>query len=290
MCEVSVVIPAFNRESTLHRAVSSVLVQTFQDFEIVVVDDASTDGTDRVANGFDDARVRILSHECNRGAAAARNTGIKAARGLYIAFLDSDDEWLPDKLSTQLARLQAASPDTAVSCTGVVIHLLDHGIKREQPLESSDDWLRRLALGCDMSPGSTLLARKEVFDEVGPLDETLSRFEDWDWLLRYAQVGRVCTIRETLAVVYNRRGRLGREYEKSARRFIVKHDALVGSLGKRERAQSFCDLWMQVCGTYAFEAMYLDAMRAAIYAARYRPVHVGRRLAGQLAQRIRGFR
>ena len=85
-----------------------------------------------------------------------------AARGAFVAFLDSDDQWLPRKLELQLAALKDAPSDKAVSCHGVHMHLLDHGIERDQPLGSSADWKLRLTLGCDLSPGATLLARREA--------------------------------------------------------------------------------------------------------------------------------
>src|SRR5215469_600238 len=111
---VSVVIPLFNRARTIERALASVQRQSFSDLEIVVVDDASSDGgADKIA-GLD-PRLRILRHPANRGAAAARNTGINAARGEYVAFLDSDDEWLPAKLTTQLGVLDRGKHDAAVA-------------------------------------------------------------------------------------------------------------------------------------------------------------------------------
>src|SRR3954471_13927034 len=95
---VSVVIPAHNRAATLGRAVESVLSQTRQDFEIAIVDDASTDGTVAAIAAMHDDRIRLIRHDRNRGACAARNTGIRAGSAPFVAFLDSDDEWLPHKL------------------------------------------------------------------------------------------------------------------------------------------------------------------------------------------------
>src|SRR5215510_16423618 len=98
---VSVIIPTFNRQ-TIGRALSSVLRQSRKDLEVIIVDDASTDNSlDQVCRS-DDRRIKIIAHRVNRGAAAARNTGIRAARGNYIAFLDSDDLWAPNKLERQL--------------------------------------------------------------------------------------------------------------------------------------------------------------------------------------------
>lgn len=98
---VSVVIPTYNRAHLVGRAIQSVLNQTYQDFEIIVVDDGSTDNTEEVVKSFNDPRIRYIRHDQNRGGSAARNTGIKMARGEYIAFQDSDDEWLPEKLESR---------------------------------------------------------------------------------------------------------------------------------------------------------------------------------------------
>ena len=285
MAEVSVVIPAFNRAGTVGRAIASVLRQTWKDFELIVVDDGSSDDTAGVALGIGDPRIRVEGHEANRGAAAARNTGILAARGDYVAFLDSDDEWAAQKLERQLAELRRRPEEGEVCCTGVLFHLLDQDVSRAQPLARSQDWLDRFARGCDVSPGTTLLARRDVFQRVGLLDEALPRFEDWDWMLRYAQHGGVVVVEDVLAVVHNRRGRLGAENERAARYFAAKHDALLRRLGPRTRRASLCDLWMQVCGTYAFQGRYGDALRAAAWAARYRPLHVAQRLASKVLAR-----
>ena len=104
--KVSVVIPVFNRPAAVRRAIESVLAQTCQDFEIIVVDDGSTDETPAVVAGLADPRMTLIQHEGNRGGSAARNTGLRAASAEYVAFLDSDDEWLPRKLERQLEVFQ----------------------------------------------------------------------------------------------------------------------------------------------------------------------------------------
>ncbi len=282
MAEVSVVIPAYNREALLRRAVESARAQTRPPVEVIVVDDGSADGTAALAESLG---ARVIRHGSNRGAAAARNTGIAAARGDLIAFLDSDDAWLPRKLAVQVPALLASGRE--VSCHGVRMHLLDHGIVRDQPLEGSADWFVRLALDCNLSPGTTQLATRRALGRVGPLDEALPRYEDWDWLLRFAAAGgEVLALPDPLAEVFNRRGRLGAQHELSARRFLAKHAGLHARLPPGLRRQAVCDAWLQVSGTYAFEGKRADALRVAAIAARHRPVHVAWRIARHFLGRV----
>src|SRR5262245_12992873 len=104
---VSVVLPAYNRAGSIGGAIPSVLRQTWADFELIVIDDGSEDGTLEAAAGIRDPRLRLIAGQSNRGAAAARNRGAAVARADWIAFQDSDDEWLPEKLEKQMARLAA---------------------------------------------------------------------------------------------------------------------------------------------------------------------------------------
>ena len=114
MQKVSIVIPTHNRAHLIRRAIGSVLNQIYQDFEIIIVDDASTDNTREVVESLNDQRIRYIRHENKRGAAAARNTGITSASGKYIAFQDSDDKWLPEKLGRQVEILESSPSEVGV--------------------------------------------------------------------------------------------------------------------------------------------------------------------------------
>ena len=115
---VSVIIPTYNRGHLINRAINTVLVQTFQDFEVIVVDDGSTDNTIEVVNRLSDDRVSLLKINENRGASFARNRGIELAAGRYIAFQDSDDEWKKDKLKKQIQVFNNAAPEVGLVYTG----------------------------------------------------------------------------------------------------------------------------------------------------------------------------
>jgi glycosyltransferase involved in cell wall biosynthesis len=186
MRTVSVVIPAYNQGHYLGDAIASALGQTHDDLDIVVVDDGSTDHTREVAAGFTDPRVRYV-HQQNRGLAAARNTGIREARGAYLTFLDSDDLFLPDKISALLGAMDARPELGFVAGQAVLID--EHGRRlgetfEQGPPAEATDWL----LGNPLHVGSVLL-RREWQSRIGFFDEALRSYEDWDLWLRLARAG-----------------------------------------------------------------------------------------------------
>jgi glycosyltransferase involved in cell wall biosynthesis len=199
---VSVVLPVFNRASTISGAIAGVVAQTLTDWELVVVDDGSTDNLEAAVASAADPRLRLLRHEGNRGAAAARNTGIKAARAPLIAFIDSDDEWLPTKLARQIDAIERGPPSLGALCTAFRLRRTRTGYAEDRYPRARGTWAATLLDGCFVSPGSTLLARRECFETVGLLDEGLGRFEDWDWLLRLVERYAFDCLQEVLAVIH----------------------------------------------------------------------------------------
>ena len=181
---VSVVIPTRNRASLLSRAIASVQRQTYRDLEIIVVDDASDNEISELVASFDDPRIRSFRHELNRGASAARNTGIEHALGEYIAFLDDDDEWLPTKLAKQVRLIQEAPPEV-----GLVYCWMDHFDPQGRLVYKTHPTLRGYVFGQVLDRPRlggcpTLLVRRRVFDSVGGFDEDLPRGNDGDFLRR----------------------------------------------------------------------------------------------------------
>lgn len=180
---VSVVIPAHNREGTIEYCLQSVIHQTLPPHEILVVDDCSTDGTVAAAEKVGNPLVRIVRLPRNSGAQAARNAGIKAATGDWIAFQDSDDEWLPNKLELQLRCALAAGCQVVIS-DGLVLK----GNKTTPYLvnEFAGDCYKRLLTG----PGPMfqgLLAKRTCFEAAGYLDEHVPAFQEWDTCLLLAR-------------------------------------------------------------------------------------------------------
>lgn len=201
---VSVVITAFNRAGTIARAIDSVMAQTVDDFEIIVVDDASTDETAMVVEGLRNPKVRLIRNAVNKGIGGAKNVGVGAARGEYIAFLDSDDEWLPNKLQRQLAEFAADPAGPPLSFHAFWVHRMDTGKVVLRRPRKYGTWLRSILLGETFSLGSTLLARRELFDDVGLFDEGLARLQDRDWTIRYLdRYEEFRYLPEPLARIYN---------------------------------------------------------------------------------------
>ncbi|MDE0576642.1 MAG: glycosyltransferase [Opitutales bacterium] len=178
---VSVVIPTYERIATLSRAVDSVMAQTFSGFELIVVDDGSTDATDEMILR-DYPAVRLHRQE-NTGVSSARNAGVALASGEWIAFLDSDDAWLPEKLERQLSHL-AQEPELRLSHTDEI--WIRNGRRVNQPKEyakSGGSIYRQCLPLCCICPSSALI-RRDLFDEIGGFDETFPVCEDYDLWLR----------------------------------------------------------------------------------------------------------
>lgn len=201
--DISIVMPVYNGAAVIGRALKTVFAQTFTAYEVIVVDDGSPDGLETALQPFRSPGLRLLRQPRNRGAAAARNAGIQAARADYIAFLDCDDEWLPAKLARQYEALRACLPEVMASITGFYL-VRDRLERREvRPLLPEADWYWRLLGGCNLNVGSGLMVRKRVYDEVGYYAEDMRRLEDWDWLLRYAAKATIATVEEPLAVYHS---------------------------------------------------------------------------------------
>jgi len=199
---VSVVIPTKDRRAFVPEAVRSVLAQSVAELELVVVDDGSADGTaEFLAGSFRDPRLRIVRQE-NLGVSAARNRGVRETCGPWLAFLDSDDLWVPDKLERQLAAMRP--PEAAGACyTEEVWHRRGRWANPRKVHAKYDGWIfpRCLPL-CIISPSSVLL-RRTVFDELGGFDESLPACEDYDLWLRLTARHPVRLLAERLIVKRN---------------------------------------------------------------------------------------
>ncbi|RJP75611.1 MAG: glycosyltransferase family 2 protein [Desulfobacteraceae bacterium] len=202
---VSVVIPTHNRSELLKRAVQSVLSQTWQDFEIIVVSDGSIDNTQETVASFQDDRIRFLHHPVSKGASAARNTGMKAAKSQYIAFLDDDDEWTPDKLELQMPVIINSEPRVGLVYAWMEYFDKDKSIGIHAPLRRGyvlPDMLDKQAIGgCP-----TVIIKKEVLNVVGGFDEELMRGNDGDFFRRVSKYFEVDYVPLVLARIHVNHG------------------------------------------------------------------------------------
>jgi glycosyltransferase involved in cell wall biosynthesis len=193
------VIPTCGRAGPTRRAIESVLAQTLPALEILVVEDGSSDPDLPTAFGEDADRIRVLAHPMRLGAAAARNTGIEAARCDWIAFLDSDDRWFPQKLARQFAQLEADGwPDNPLCCCNILVRAPGRKARphnRTRPRSPLSEWL---LIGGNTAQTSGLMLRAELARELR-FDPALTRHQDWDFLLRAAAAGaRISYVQEPL--------------------------------------------------------------------------------------------
>lgn len=185
MPKVSVIVPAYNQAHFLGTAIESVLSQTMPDFELIIVNDGSTDPTEQVALAYDDQRIRYI-HQLNRGLSGARNTGMRHATGEYITYLDSDDAFLPEKLAV----LSKAMEDPAVGfAAGQALPIDEHGKRIGKIFDKGlPTPIEHMLLGNPLHVGSVLL-RRTWQERAGFFDENLRSYEDWDMWLRLIRLG-----------------------------------------------------------------------------------------------------
>lgn len=226
---VSVVVPTYNRCEQLPRAIDSILKQTAQDLEVIVVDDGSSDDTPAVAKRFTDPRVRYLRRE-NGGVCAARNTGIAAARGDWLAFLDDDDEWLPEKLSLQLAAAERAGTDVGLVGCVLLRRFEDLVSTVRWPADASGEVQAEPLLNSVCAFMQTALIRSSALNDVGHFDEAIGVCEDYELAIRLQQRWRLITLSEPLVVSYESLTGLANNTRKrrdSLRVILQRHSALL---------------------------------------------------------------
>lgn len=193
---ISVIIPSYNREKTIGRTIDSVLNQTFKDIEVIIVDDCSIDNTTAIVSAYNDSRIHYIKHEQNRGACAARNTGVKYAKGEYIAFQDSDDEWMPDKLEKQMDCLEKDKAEICISrflSRDVDSHREEVHPFGEVRLDE-EHFLERSYISTQVLFGYKYCFLDEKFDE------SLPRLQDWELSLRLIRKYRITFCDSILAI------------------------------------------------------------------------------------------
>lgn len=266
MSEVSVVIPTYNSAHYLAAAMDSVIAQTFRDFEVLVIDDGSDDETEMVMRRYG-APVRFFRQR-NSGVAVARNRGIEESRGRYVAFLDADDTWLPEKLEQQLKSLKKAPG--AEACYSARI-LVDDALRPLKLLRSE----RRggtledlLCLGNVVGSPTAVVASRGLLRETGGFDPEMSQCADWDMWVRLAALTEFVNVNEPLATYRQHGANMSLNVpllERDSLRVLEKGFAMPGlsdSLRAQRRA-AFARNYMVLAGSYLHARSYYDFVRCA---------------------------
>lgn len=227
--KVSVIIPIYNHAHRVGSAIQSVIAQTYQSYEIIVVNDGSTDHLQAVLQTFNG--IKLINHGRNLGRAAARNTGVLAASGEYIAFLDADDQWMSTKLEIQISFLEE-NRDVAICLAGYEM-LMPNGQHQMMPFLREQEWERYLLKYIGLSDGSVPVIRRHCFENVGLQDSELLLHENWDWLLRAVNHScKIGYINERLSLKSKNQKRPPAVTREAAiRYFVTKHADLFSQYG-----------------------------------------------------------
>lgn len=200
---VSVIVPTYNRAGLIGRALKSVLSQGYSDFEVIVVDDASTDNTAEVVRAIGDPRIRYVLEAKNGGPNAARNRGMQQARGRYFAFLDSDDEWLPRKLEKQMERFKQLPDSVGAVYTGIETISDDGSVHHFLPRLRGNIHAKLLARNELHGASQSIVIRSDVARKAGDFDVSYPAIGDYDYWLRIAALCEIDAVPEILARYHN---------------------------------------------------------------------------------------
>lgn len=204
---ISVIIPTFNRSKFLSMAVNSVLRQSIQDFEIIIVDDCSQDDTSEIVDSIKNKKIKYIRHTANKGESGSRNTGISHSDSEYIAFLDDDDEWYVNKLERQISVIRDNPGDFGAVYTGFFYRdiVTGNSIGQFAPREHGYIFNELLCSNCVPGGGSTILLKRECFEEAGLFDPEFKTCADWDMWIRISRNYKFAYVKEPL-IYYNQHG------------------------------------------------------------------------------------
>ena len=272
--KVSVILPTYDRPEYLRKAVDSVGSQTYENVELVVVDDHSPTPAAETLDEVDGVEIRIVRHEENRGANEARNTGIDAADGRYIAFLDDDDTWHPKKLERQVRTFDTTDSDVGVVYTGTRYEYGSYN--RIEKASLSGQVTKALLRGGSFGQFSTLLVDAAVIEESGALDTRFPSWQDREWLLRLSTccafdcVEAPLTVRRRMSDEESITDNFEEKRDVSYPLFLSKHRSLASEYGE-ERA--FVASLSSILGECALKnGYYADARKYLLKSLYYGPL------------------
>jgi glycosyltransferase involved in cell wall biosynthesis len=260
MVKVSVVIPTYNREE-VRRAVGSALKQSVQNIEVIVVDDHSSKPASNHLSNIEDERLEVMRHEVNKGGSAARNTGIDRASGEYIAFLDDDDEWKKEKLEKQLEKLKD-SADGYIGCYSKVIY---NSERKKEVVGSNiegDFTENLLKTEVEGNFGSTLIVETEIVKQIGGFDEDFERHQDWEFVLRLLEKGKIGVIEEPLAITHSSEGFFSPETtERAKKKLFQEFEEKFNEMSSQDRREAKANHYIGLSAGFAHE----EKIQKAIY-------------------------
>ena len=251
---ISIIIPTYNGSKNIHRAITSILNQTYPNIEIIVVDDTSKDNTVEVVEQIKDSRIKLLKHKENKNGAAARNTGIKESKGEYIAFLDDDDEWLPEKLMKQMRYLNAKdSKEWKAALTGR--STIINGKKKNGLFDREGDlritiYMMQRPLGM----GSSLLISKDAVNEIGFFNEKYYRNQDVEYVLRYLRKYKLAVLPDHLVLGFGASGIPSGDKLVEVKNILLKDfEEDINGFGTKQAKKIYARHWLQVSKHYALD-------------------------------------
>jgi glycosyltransferase involved in cell wall biosynthesis len=277
MIECTVVIPTHNRPEKLSKAVESVIGQSYTNWELIIVNDSDDEApVKRFVKECNNHKIKYLKNQGIKGGNGARNTGIKNARGNYIAFLDDDDQWFPSKLEKQIASLKAKNEKQWAGCYCGYL-LKDEDIWREESRKLLEgNFLFQQLIGNNaIGAMSTLLIRRYVFDEIGYLAENLVRHQDIHFLIKYFEKYKLACVKECLMKVCGHRRIATKKLEASKLHLIGYLRKNASSLTEKEIKQYFAYEYRSLAICFLQESnrrKFLQYIRMSLTTT-YLPVH-----------------
>jgi glycosyltransferase involved in cell wall biosynthesis len=260
-----VIIPTYNRAGTIRRAIDSVLGQSYKELELIIVDDCSSDNTVQIIHSYHDKRIHLICLSENGGANVARNKGIRAAKGEYIAFQDSDDEWLEDKLAVQVDYMDRAGKKVCYCQHTLItemerIRIPEQTDQKEIYEEKITDVLRKW----NVISTQTLVIHKEVVEKIGMFDETMKRLQDYEFVIRICQKYDIAYIDRPLVNVYRMKECISNDKKALADalgRILVRHIDFMDFESVRHLYLYYCE-WYDADG---INMQWIDTVLGALH-------------------------
>jgi len=272
---VSVIMPIYNRENTVERAIKSVLEQTYSNLEVILVDDGSKDNTLDILSKIKDDRVKLLCHGSNKGGSAARNTGLKIATGDYIAFLDSDDEWLPQKLEMQINVLSQLDGEVwgGIYCGHYSIEA--NRTVMVKALKRGDLRLDIFRNTTDFGFGSTTMFTKGAIAKIGLFDESFVRHQDYEYLIRFFRQFKICSIEEPLVNTYGHNLPSAEKLATIKEQYLSKFSEDIYQFDDATIGEILAIQWLEVAQLYANEGRFRLSQKYIFKSSSYKilPLH-----------------